>query len=182
MCPRRERSASNRNLRLTMKSYLAKTENLKLKTTGFGVLEIVIAITIISSALFAITTVARTSLELNRREILSTRAGFLLEEGSEGIRMMRDSNWSNISGLPSGVPFRLVFEGGSWLSTTSKTMIDGIFDRAVVVDLVYRDGADRISSSGILDADTKKFTVEISWWNSLATTTRDLVFYLSNIN
>lgn len=148
---------------------------------GAGVFEIVIAIAVISSAFFAIMTSARASLELNRREILSTRAGFLLEEASEGARMLRDSNWSNVSNLSLGVPYRIVFENGAWSAVVSQNMIDGIFDRALTADSVYRDGADRISSSGILDADTKKFTVNVSWRNGSATTTRSLVFYLTNI-
>ncbi len=149
--------------------------------SGFGILEIVVAITVIGTALFAIMTVARTSLELNRRVLLSTKGGFLLEESSEGIRMIRDSNWSDVSGLTVDTPYHLVFENNKWMATTTETMIDDIFSRTVTASSVYRDDNYRISDSGTLDPDTRKFTVNVSWWNGVATTTRTMVFYLANI-
>lgn len=151
------------------------------KYNGFGIIEVVVATAVISSALFAMMIVANTSLGLNRRILDSTRAGFLLEEASEGLRMMRDSNWTNISNMTTGTTYRLAFSNNSWRATSTNNLIDNIFDRTVVVSNVYRDNNEDIAVSGTLDSDTKKFTVSVSWWNGAATTTKNLVFYLTNL-
>lgn len=150
---------------------------------GFGVIEIVVSITVISLSLFATMTVARTSLELNRRVFLSTQGGFLLEEGSEGLRMLRDISWSNVSSMATSTPYYLNFSTSTnaWSATTTSSMIDGFFKRTIVPSGVYRDSNDDIAGSGTLDPGTKKFTINVSWWNGVATTTRSLVLYLTNL-
>lgn len=148
--------------------------------SGFGIIEIVVAVAVISTAIFAIMVVANTSLELNRRILNSTRAGFLLEEASEGVRMIRDTNWTNISSMSVGTSYHLIFANNKWQSTTTASMIDNIFDRTFSVSDVYRDGNYDIAGSGTLDPNTKKFTVNVAWWSGTATTTKSLIFYLTN--
>lgn len=165
-----------------MYKYSPKIVNYKPKIDGgFGLIEIVIAAAVIATALYAVMTVARTSLELNRRVLFSTRAGFLLEEGSEGIRMLRDANWANLSGLTVGTSYYLVFSDHAWQSTTSPSVIDGIFTRTFKLGNVYRDGNDDIAQSGTLDPSTKQITENVSWWNGNATSTRELFFYLTDL-
>ena len=163
---------------ITIPKRFSRAPNL---TAGFGILEIVVAVFIISAALFSIMTVARLSLELNSKALWSAQAGFLLEEGSEGIRMLRDGDWTNISALSSETPYALVFENDSWESTTTLSLIDGMFYRTFRVNEVYRDSNDDIASSGTLDPGTKKFLLDVSWWNGRSTTTKNITFYLADI-
>ena len=127
---------------------------------------------------------ANSAVSFNGRVFLSTQAGFLLEEGSEGLRMTRDSNWSNISTISTGAAYYLYFSTStpnSWKATTTKSLIGGVFDRTFSVNDVYRDGDDRISPSGTLDPNTKKIDMTVSWWNGKATSTKAVIFYLTNL-
>ena len=148
---------------------------------GFGIIEIVFAVAIITLALFSIIGVASSALVLNRRALSATEASFLIEESIEGLRFMRDKSWSSVSALSPGTSYYLNFSTTTgYGATTDKSMI-GIFERTVTVENVYRDGNDDIVPSGTLDPGTLKFTVTVSWWNGAATSSRSTAFYLANI-
>ena len=109
------------------------------------------------------------------------QASFLLEEGVEAVRILRDSSWSNINNLTKGVPYYLEFSGSKWGTTTTSTYIDGKFERSFVVDSVRRDINDDISSSGITDQNSNKVSVFVSCFGTNGTTTQEIIFYITNI-
>src|SRR3989338_3569679 len=156
------------------------------KKAGFGLLEIVIAVSIIGATVFALSSVFLMSNKLETRASNQIRANFLAEEGLEALRFLRDKSWSgHLASLNTTTAYYLSFNAGdsSWSVTTSNPgMIDGLYARSFSVEAVNRNGSDDIvSSGGTLDPNTKKFNVNISWKERGAYSTTTLSTYLSDI-
>ena len=145
------------------------------------VVEVLVAASIITASILAAMTVAQKSIYISRESFHATEATFLLEEGAEAVRIIRDNAWNNISGLTAGANYYPTFTGGAWtLSATANTI--GIFTRTVNVALVNRDNTTKdISSAGTNDPGTKLVTVTVSWLEGGTTITKTLKFYIMNI-
>jgi len=143
--------------------------------------EVLVAISIITVSILAAMSVAQKSVHLSRQAFHATQAAFLLEEGAEAVRILRDNAWSNISSLTPNTNYYPTFSSGTWiLSTTPNTI--GIFIRTVSMALVNRDDTTKdISSIGTDDAGTKLVMVSISWTEGGMTITKTLPFYIINI-
>ena len=156
---------------------------------GFGLLEIVIAVSIISATIFSLSFVFIIANKLEGESLNKIRANFLAEEGLEALRFLRDKGWSgNLSALAPGTTYYLSFNAASsvWsISTSDPGLIDNLFSRKVTVENVYRNSADDIvSSGGILDPDTKKFNVSVEWQGrsgSAPTPAVNISTYLSDV-
>ena len=148
---------------------------------GFGVVEIIVGASVISIALFGLVSTFQNSLRISRETGRIIEARFLMEEGLEAARIMRDAGWSNVGSLATSSPIYLVFSSGTWATTSTQTFIGGTFLRSVVVEDVRRDGNDDIASAGSLDPNVKKVTVSVSWFGRSATTTESAATYLVNI-
>lgn len=143
--------------------------------------EVIVAISIITVSILAAMTVAQKSISVSDQAFHATQASFLLEEGAETVRILRDNAWSNISGLTAGTIYYPTFVGGTWtLSTTPNTV--GIFSRTITIAPVSRDNTTQdISASGTNDPGTKLITVTVSWVEGGTTVTRTLQFYILDI-
>jgi hypothetical protein len=109
------------------------------------------------------------------------KAEFLVEEGMEALRSMRDADFLLLSSL-SGVGQRhLEWSGTAWIASSTPEIIDGIFHRDFVIESVHRDAFFDIASAGDIDEHTLKATVFVSWLENGATTTRSLETYFGNI-
>ena len=158
----------------------------KSKSRGFSLIEVLIACAIISTSTFALMSAAAKGNQLSVKAVRQTQASFLLEEGAEAVKSIRDADWNTISGLTVGATYYLTFNTGTnlWsLGTTPVSTIDSTFTRTVVLSAVNRDASDDIvTSGGTLDTRTKKVTVNVSWTTSGGeTSSKDLIFYLSDI-
>lgn len=143
--------------------------------------EVIVAIAIIVVAVLAAMTVTQKSVSVSRQSLHVSQANFLLEEGAEVVRVLRDNAWSNISGLTDGTSYYPTFSTGSWtLSTTLSTV--GIFTRTITVASVNRDATSGdISVSGTNDPGTKLITVTVSWNEGGQVMSKTLSFYIMNI-
>lgn len=149
---------------------------------GFLLVEALIGTSIISIIIVAVMLAFSGGLKLSNRNGLATRAGFLAGEGIEVARLIRDKGWDAYLGSwPDGTAYRLVFNGGTWSTTTSNTFIDGYFDRTVTAYNVFRDANNDIASSGSADPDTKRIVTTVGWRNGEATTTISIQAYLTNL-
>jgi len=149
---------------------------------GFMVIEILVAVSIITASILAAMTVTQKSIHVSRQAFHTTQAAFLLEEGAEAMRIARDNAWSNISALTVGANYYPTFSGGTWtLSAVANTV--GIFTRTVVLADVKRDNTtkDITSSSGTVDVGTKLVTVTVSWMEGGTTVAKTLEFYIMDI-
>lgn len=155
---------------------------MKNNKSGFGLLEIIVGIALISISVFGITSASAVSLRAMDDALNNVKASFLLEEGVEAVKMLRDTSWSlNIVPLVSGNSNYLNFNGLNWQTTSLNTFIDDRFERKFVLENVLRDVNYDIAELGALDANTKKFTVSVSWQEREGTTTKQISGYITNI-
>ncbi len=146
---------------------------------GFGLVEIVVAIGIISVSLFALLETEIAAIRLLRAEKQNLEAILLAEEELEAVRSLRDESWSaSIASVTDGAAYYPVIENGKWklLSGTS-TLINSAYRRSVLFQTALRDVSDQISSSGTPDPDTKKVTAFVAWGTGNSKT---LTTYITN--
>jgi type II secretory pathway pseudopilin PulG len=155
------------------------------KSYGFALVEVMISCAILSTVTIALLSYAQKGLELSNLSLRQTQANYLLEEGGEAVKTIRDANWSNISGLTLDTNYYLSYDTSTnvWSLSATPSLVDGIFTRKIVFSAVYRDSNDDIvASGGTLDTGTKKVTVTTSWaGGDGASTSKTLTFYISNI-
>lgn len=131
----------------------------------------------ISIALFALVAAASISLKAVSDTTQMHRALFLLEEGIEAARTLRDISWlTHIAPLISGTPYYLTFNDNWDFTSIDPGAIDALFTRTIVVDDVHRKTADddivsvSAPDSKYLDNGTKKVTVTVSWGGAVSET------------
>lgn len=126
------------------------------------IIEILVAVSIITASILAAMAVAQKSIYVSRQALHTTQAAFLLEEGAENARIARDNAWSNVAAISSSEQI-------------------GIFTRTVAASSVNRDGSSDISASGTDDPNTKLIIVTVSWLEGGETITKTLQLYIMNI-
>ncbi len=130
---------------------------------GFMAVEILVAVSIIAVSVLAAMAVAQKAVSVSRQAFHATQAGFLLEEGAENTRIMRDDSWGSVTTLNSSEQI-------------------GIFTRTIVASSVNRDNTTKdISSTGTNDPETKLITVTVSWLEGGVTINKTLQFYIMDI-
>ncbi|MEK7194327.1 MAG: hypothetical protein AAB660_01385 [Patescibacteria group bacterium] len=156
---------------------------IKFDKKGMSLAEVVIAATVITVFLTALVGLYNLHLKVIFSSARQIKAGFLGEEGQEGIKFLRNISWSiNIAPLTTGATYRLAWEGGKWVVISTGGYIDGLYDRTIVFDSVQRDAQSNIvSSGGTVDPNIRKVTVTTSWLERTATSTRVLTTYLVNL-
>jgi hypothetical protein len=150
------------------------------RNTGSMMVEVVVVISIITMLVVSASAVAQRAISMSRQSVHRSQASFLLEEGAEATRIIRDNAWSSITNLSTATDYYLSFSGGTWILSTTPTQ-DGIFTRKVVLSPVYRDVNQNIASSGTLDDQTRLITVTVTWAEGDNIYTKTLQLYLSDI-
>ena len=143
--------------------------------------EVMVAVSIITVAILSAMAVSEKAVQISRQAFHAEQAAFLLEEGAEAVRILRDNDWINISALAAGGDYFPVFSGGTWtLSGTPATV--GIFTRTVSVEDVKRDAATGdIDNVGDNDPGSQLVTVSVSWQEGGTMITKILQFYIFDI-
>lgn len=155
--------------------------NFKNKKLGFMMVEVLVAVSIIAACVLAGMAVAQRSILLSYRSVHTAQASFLLEEGAESVRILRDNDWLNISNLEVSTDYYLEFFNGTWILNTTPSQI-GKFTRKINISDVYRSvSSGDISESGNLDDGTKLITVTVSWNEGNNTVVKTLQFYITDI-
>lgn len=151
---------------------------------GFGSVELVVAIALASVVTLGVFQVSQSSIKLSGIALERTRAGFLLQEGVEAVRYLRDKGWQeNIAALAVDQDYYLSFQEGVGyaLVQAAEPLIDGLFQRTVRVSEVMRDGNDNIAETGTLDPETRKVTVTVSWMRQGGLQDESVETYLTNL-
>jgi len=144
--------------------------------------EVMIVAAIIVASTLAIMAVAQNTTVAARQAVHNLEATYLLEEGAEAVRLLRDNAWTNISTLSTGSDYYLLWSSGNW-SFTATPQTTGIFTRKINVADVNRDaGTGDISSAGAADAGSKLFTISVSWSEGTRAITKTLPFYIMDIH
>lgn len=149
---------------------------------GISLVEIIVAVSIISAALFALAAVSRVAFRSVSEASHRIQASFLLEEGFEALKMMRDGDWTTISSVPLNAERFPVFSNGSWSATTAETLIDGMFRRTVMLREVFRNPADdSIAQTGTSDPNTRQADIKVEWDERGAHRSISTVTYITNL-
>ncbi|MEI6400265.1 MAG: hypothetical protein WCO58_01970 [bacterium] len=154
--------------------------------SGFSLVEVVIASSILLLVGLSLVGTLGQSTVLSLRALRATQGSFLLEEGGEAVKSIRDSSWSSFSALSTSTTYYLAFSTSTkaWSATTTNPgVVLGSFSRSFSVASVARDSnSDIVSSGGTIDTGTRQATITVSWPLGNGTTvTKTLVMYLSNI-
>jgi len=155
----------------------------KTRMAGMGLIEIIFAVSVVSTVLLALMGAYNSYLNNSVRLTQKIQASFLAEEGVEAVRSMRDVSWNGSFGLlNTGTTYYLSFNGTNWNATTTPTYIDNLFLRSFSISSVNRDGNDDITTgAGTLDQNTKKVTVNVAWNSRGATSTQSISTYFTNL-
>ena len=137
---------------------------------GFGIFEIIIASAIIVGAVVALINILVLSKYTAEFSTQKIQAAFLLEEGVEAVKFIRDTGWNqNIVPLLINTDYYLVFSTSTSVWTIGSApipAIDGIFTRSFRVEHVSRDASSNIETSynpANLDLETKKIIMRVTW-------------------
>lgn len=147
---------------------------------GSMMVEVVIVVFIITVSVLSALAVTQKAIYLSRYSVHQAQAAFLLEEGAEATRILRDGGWSNISGFTISTSYYPVFAGGTWTLSTTLTQV-GIFTRSVVFSTAYRDSSQNLVPSGTSDSQTRLVTITVSWTEGGQSVSKTLQFYLTDI-
>ncbi|MCH8741386.1 hypothetical protein IH779_00545 [Patescibacteria group bacterium] len=136
---------------------------------GVSVIEILVVIFILAVAFVGILGLITFSLKVSTLTKETTQAVNITQETFEVVRNFRDGkDWSTdgLGSLVMEVPYhpeKTIDIPPQWALIQGEEIIDG-FSRKVVFKEVFRDGNDDIvETGGVLDPDTKKATVTVSW-------------------
>lgn len=150
---------------------------------GVGMIEIIIAVFILSTILGALFVVNNLYIKSSKANLKMTKASYLATEGIEVMKSIRDLGWSNISSITIDTDYYLYFDNQNslWIATSTVQEVDG-FTRKIKVFNVYRDGSDDIALSGTLDSNIKKIEISVSWLSvSGEQVSKKLTTYIANI-
>lgn len=149
---------------------------------GFGLIEIIIGSAIMSVGMLMVVSSYTFYVRYALSNQYNIQVAYILEEGVESMRFLRDTSWSkNIGVLSTTTPYYLAFTGGYWATSTTPQYVDGKFLRSIAVSDVKRDANDKIASSGTYDPATKLVTVNVSFADRGATTTKTLSAYITDL-
>jgi Tfp pilus assembly protein PilE len=131
---------------------------------GFSVVEIIIASAIVTLVGVAITSSLLAYINISMKNSRNVQTALLFEETAEALQFMRDQSWStNIAPLAKVTPYYLIWNGESFVSTSTAVLHHNLYSRTFTLHEVKRDGSDAISDSGSIDPDTLRATISVSW-------------------
>ncbi len=144
--------------------------------------EVLVAVAIITVAILSATGVAQKSVAISRQSTHQLQAAILLEEAAEVVRIVRDNDWTNISNLTTGTTYYPTFSGDTWNLSTTPNTID-IFTRTITFYSVNRDttSGDIISTGGSTDPGTRLVTATVTWNEGVNAQTKTLSFYITDL-
>lgn len=144
---------------------------------GASIIEILVVIAILAVTLTALLGLANFSLSVQGLVRQTTQAKGLAQEAMEAVRSIRDNGgWSQIINGSHG----LAASAGYWSFSGTENIING-FTRTISISDVQRDASSNVvESGGVVDPDTKKITVTVSWSERGRPHDIELITYLTN--
>lgn len=147
-------------------------------------LEIVVAIGSVAIIVVSMAELSQILLRASKITSRKNEAVFLVQEGAEAMRFLRDKSWqNNIAAKSTSTQYFLIFQSNQYgLTSTEPALINNIFNRTIRFTDVKRNANwDIASTGGTADTSTKKITIDASWKNGNATTTERLELLLTNL-
>lgn len=156
------------------------------KNKGSLLIEVLVASAIISTAVIASLGVLGTMARLQYRNTARIQASFLIDEGIEAVKTLRNASWnSSIKNLAIGTKYYLYWNNHSWNVSASSTVIDGQFSRYFTLYNVYRDvNFDIVASTTLgatIDQDMRGMVMSVDWVDEAGTSSKSIDTYLYNL-
>lgn len=147
------------------------------KKQGLSLVEVIIASAIILFLAVVLVSANLAYFKSAGTNLKNVKAIYLAEEGVEAVNFLKNKAWAGLGTV--GTDYYLLWNGTTWLSTTTPNVIDQLYRRKFVTESVNRDASSDITvSGGTPDANTRKLTVSVSWTDASGTTTKTLSAYL----
>lgn len=115
------------------------------KTKAFGIVEVLIASTVIMIAIFALASVSQVTLASTSRTMARAQAAHLAQEGIEIVRNIRDTNWIDDRG-DTKWDYLVSIDGTAWSEVTRITN-PAVADPNYIIS--YRNNRYFLSASGV---------------------------------
>ena len=153
------------------------------KNKGISLIEVIIASAIITLSMISISAVYGNFLTLSLANTDKVQAAFLLDEGNEAIKTIRNYSWSSIASSTINTDYYLIWQDNRWQSTTTPFLIDGKFIRKFTIENVYRDPdtLNIVYSGGVINNDSKIIKMEVNWDYKGTTLTKNSSMYIFNL-
>lgn len=147
---------------------------------GFSLVEVLVAVTVITVALTAVLSASARGASLARRGLEETQVAFLLEEGAEAVKFARAVSWGGLAALANGPDYHPSWGTNGW-SLAAGAEVSGKFTRKIQFAEAYRDSSDDLAESGAPDPDARRVVISINWDTGNAVVTKNLEFYVINL-
>ena len=126
-----------------------------------------------SVILIAIGFSVQTYIEARKTLLVNLEVAYLVEEGYEIIRHIRDENWTTLSAVPINATRYLSVSTTTRAIATSPEVIDTDFRRSFKLQSVYRNSNDDIVAAtapgATLDSDAREVEVSVAGPNGTTT-------------
>ncbi len=130
---------------------------------GFGLVEILIAASIITVVITAASAAWNQYIKLAAASAITVRTALLTEEAGEALQLIRDRSWtSNIAPLINGTAYYLTWNGSNYATTTTPIAFRDQYAIKFMMSAVSRDGSSNIvTSGGSNDTNSRRATIQI---------------------
>jgi Tfp pilus assembly protein PilV len=161
-------------------------KNIQKNQAGSLLIEVLVATSIIATSMIASIGVFGMMAHLAYRNTARLQASFLVEEGIEALKTVRNDSWSSkISPLTLNRQYYLYWLNSRWNISTTSTLVDDQFARYFVLSSVYRDSNFNIVSSttpgATIDTDMREVRMVADWTDEAGTSTKSITTYLYNL-
>lgn len=149
---------------------------------GISVVEIIVSAAIIATAVTGIAGAWQLYLKVSNLGTQYAQANMLIEEASEALTIMRDTNWTNnISPLTNNTTYYLYWNGSTYTATTTQQIRNGLYVRTITFQSVSRDVNFDIAASGTVDLKTRKVFITVYPIGNASTTLAQAQLLLHNV-
>jgi len=157
-------------------------------TNGFSVMELLIAISIFTVAGLAVVTAFTFYIKAGTASTERVQSLYLLDEGVEATRFMRDRGYSNLRDLSRDTPYYIATSTNGWATSTTPVSYYNNHEITLTVSDVYRRNSDQdiVPASSpdakTIDADTIRAQIDVAWGDGtllLSGTTSATTFFTS---
>jgi type II secretory pathway pseudopilin PulG len=140
---------------------------------GITSIEIVIGVSIAALVLIFTTNTIVLFVNANRTVSEKTKALYLIEDGLELVRYLRDGSWSTLSSLSANTTYYVSVAPTSIGITTVPQVVDG-YTRSFRISNVYRNSTtdDIVASTtggSVADTSSKYITMTTAWGTPTST-------------
>lgn len=154
------------------------------KTQGFGLIEVIISIALVTIFLVTFTTLTLESMKTSRINSSELKAIMYLEELIEVAKDLEQSDWDQLINSSCYNPDFCypAIQDNKWILLTGQEELDDTYQRFLSLENVYRNQLsfpnEIVSSGGVLDPNTKKVITKILWNNGFSSRDLTLESYL----